>query len=78
MCIKHTYIMKMCLISGHIQTSHERDKCNHTSKWPQRLTSRSPRREKSMAKPKSRLANMNIKHRSKKAYTCIKEMIQTL
>ena len=37
-----------------------------------------PTEGKSMAKPRSRQANMDIKHRSKQAHTCIKEMIQTL
>ena len=37
-CIEHTNITKMYLMSGHIQTNHKRDKCNHTSKWPQRTT----------------------------------------
>ena len=67
-----------CLTSNHIQTSHKRDECNHTSKWPQRLTSISPWRAQGMAKPRFRKANMDTKHRSKQAYTCIKEIIQTL
>ena len=76
-CIKQTDTMKMHLTSGNTQTIHKRGECNYTSKWPQRLTSTSPRRAQSMAKPKSRHA-IDIKYRSKKAYTCIKEMIQTL
>ena len=67
-----------CLTSNHIQTSHKRDERNHTSKWPQRLTSISPWRAQGMAKPRFRKANMDTKHRSKQAYTCIKEIIQTL
>ena len=46
-------------------------------KWPQRLTSTSPRKAPSMAKPRSRQANMDIKYRSKQAYTYIKKMTQT-
>ena len=34
--------------------SYKRDRCNHTSKWPQRLTSTNPRRAQGMAKPRSR------------------------
>ena len=66
------------LTSSHIQTSHKRDRCNHTSKCPQKPTSTSLQRAKSVAKPRSRQANRDTKHRSKQAYTCIKEIIQTL
>ena len=38
------------LTSGHTQINHKRDGCNHTSKWPQRPTSTSPRRAQSMAR----------------------------
>ena len=78
MCVKHTNIMEMRLTSGHTQTSHKRDECNYTGRWPQRLTSTSSQRVKSMVKPRSRHTNMDIKYRSKQAYTCIKEMIQIL
>ena len=77
-CIKHTNIMEICLTSSHIQISHKSDKCNHTSKWPQRPISTIPQRAKSMAKPRSRQVNMDIKYIRKQAYTCIKELIQTL
>ena len=50
----------------------------NTSKWPQRPTSPSPRRAPNMEKTRSRLTNVDIKHKSKQAYTCIKEIIQTL
>ena len=66
-CIKQTNAMEMYPTSGRIQTIHKRDECNHTSKWPQRLTNANPRRPQSMAKPKSRQANVDIKHRSKQA-----------
>ena len=61
-CVKQTDITKMCLRNGYIQTSHKRDGCNHTSKWPQKQASTSPRRAKSMAKPRSIHANMDIKN----------------
>ena len=67
MCIKHTNTTEMYLTSGYIQISPRRDGCNHISKWPQRLISTSPRRAQSMAKPRSREANMEIKNRSKQA-----------
>ena len=43
--------------SGHIQTNPRRDRCKHVSTNPQRV--------QSMAKPISREANMEIKHRNK-------------
>ena len=64
-CIKHTNTMEVYLTSGYTQTSPRRDECNHTSKWPQRPTSTSPRRAQSIAKPRSRKANIEIKNRSK-------------
>ena len=57
--IKHTNTTGVYLTSGHIQTNPRRDRCNHTSTNPQRA--------QSMAKPRSREANMEIKHRSKQA-----------
>ena len=58
-CIKHTNTMELYLISGHTQLIPRRDGCGHTSTSPQRA--------QSMAKPRSRKANTEIKHRSKKA-----------
>ena len=66
-CIRHTNTTKVYLTSGYIQTSPRRDKCNHTSKWPQRLTSLSPQRTQNMVKPRSRHVSIEIKHRSKQA-----------
>ena len=45
------------LTNGHIQTSPRRDGCDHTSTSPQRA--------QSLAKPRSRVANIGIKRRSK-------------
>ena len=66
-CIKQTNATEVYPTSGRIQTIHKRDGCNHTSKWPQRPTNVNPWRPQSMAKPRSRQANMDIKHRSKQA-----------
>ena len=55
--IKHIDTTKVYLTGGYIQRNLRRDRCNHTST--------SPRRARSMAKPRSREANMEIKHRSK-------------
>ena len=63
--IKHTNITEMYLTSGHTQTIHKRDGCNHISNWPQKLMSTSTQRAQSIAKPRSRQANMDIKHKSK-------------
>ena len=53
----------MHLTSGYASIGHEGDGCNHirTSPWGAR----------SMAKPRSREASIDIKHRSKQTYTCI-------
>ena len=64
-CIKHTNTTEVYLTSGYIQTSPRRDGCDHTSKWPQGLTSTSHRGVQSKARPRSRQANIDIKHRSK-------------
>ena len=64
---KHINITEVYLTSGYIQTSPRRDRCNHTSKWPQGLTSTSPWRAQSVAKPRYREANIDIEHRSKQA-----------
>ena len=66
-CIKQSNTTVLYFTSGHSQISHRRDGCNHTRKWPQRLKSTSPQRAQSMAKPRSRHENMEIKHRSKKS-----------
>ena len=70
--IKHTNTTGVYLTSGYIQTKPRRDGCSHAST--------SPRRAQSMAKPRSREANMKIKHRSKQAskHRHAKEIIQTL
>ena len=57
MCIKHSNATEVYLTNGYTQSIPTRDKCNHTSM--------SPRRAKSMAKPRSREVNIEIKHRSK-------------
>ena len=64
-CVKQTNTTKVYLKNGHIQTIHKRDGCNHTSKWPQRPTSKNPQKAQSMEKPRSRQENMEMKHRSK-------------
>jgi len=46
-----------------LKQSHMGVGCNHTRS--------SPRRALGMAKPRTREANMDIKHKSKQAYTCI-------
>ena len=66
-CIRHTNTTKVYLTSGYIQTSPRRNKCNHTSKRPQRLTSPSLQRTQNMVKPRSRHVSIEIKHRSKQA-----------
>ena len=55
----HTNTTEVYLTSGHTQSIPRRDGCDHTST--------SPQREQSMAKPRSREANMEIKHRNKQA-----------
>ena len=67
-CIKHTDTTEVYLTSGQTYTIHKRDRYNHTSKWPQRPTSTNSLKAQSMAKPRSRQTNMNIKHRSKQTY----------
>ena len=64
-CVSSTPTSQRC-ISRVVtsKTNHQRDRCNHTSKWPQRPTSTNPRSAQSMAKPKYRQANIEIKHRS--------------
>jgi len=47
------------LTSGHIQTNSRRDECNHLSI--------NPWNAQSTTKPRSKEANMEIKHRSKQA-----------
>ena len=54
--IKQTGIVGMHLTSGYTLIDHEGDECNHIRT--------SPRGAQSMAKPRSRQANMDIKHRS--------------
>ena len=49
----------MYLTSDYIQTNPRRDRCNHMST--------SPLWVKSKVKPRSREANMKIKHRNKQA-----------
>ena len=51
--------MEVYLTSGYIQTNPRKEGCNHTSTSPQRA--------QSMAKPRSREVNMEIKYRSKHA-----------
>ena len=58
-CIKHTNTMEVYLTSGHTQSIPRRDGCDYTST--------SPQKERSMAKPRSREGNTEIKHRSKQA-----------
>ena len=58
-CIKHTNTTRVYLTSGYTQSIPRRYGCNHTSI--------SPWRAQSMAKPRSREANMEIKHRNKQA-----------
>ena len=55
-CIKHTNTTKVYLTSGYIQTSPRSDKWNHTRTSPQWA--------QSMAKPRSREENIDIKHKS--------------
>ena len=57
--IKHTDAMRVYLTSGYIQTNPRRDECNHIST--------SPWKAQSMAKPRFRETNMEIKHRSSQA-----------
>ena len=58
-CIEQTGITGMHFTSGYTSLGHEGDECNHTRT--------SPRGAQSMAKPRSRQANMDIKHRSMQA-----------
>ena len=51
--------MGMHLTIGYTSLGHKGDECNHTRTSPQEA--------QSMAKLRSRLANMDIKHRSKQA-----------
>ena len=55
--IKHTNTTKMYLTNGNNKTSSRGDRCDHISTSPWRAQSR--------AKPRSREAKMEIKHRSK-------------
>ena len=78
-CIKKTNIIGMCSLKWlHPNKPQTGWMQQQTSKWPQRPTSASPWRAQSMAKPRSRQANMDIKHQGKQAYTCIKKIIQIL
>ena len=56
---KHTDTTEAYPTGGQIQTNPRRDRCSHTCT--------SPRRAQSMAKPRSREANIEINHRSKQA-----------
>ena len=56
-CIKHTNTTEVHLTSDYIQTNLRRDGCNHAS----------PRGAQSMAKSRSREANMLVKRRSEQA-----------
>ena len=68
---KHTDTIEVYITNGYIQTNPRRDGCNHTSTNPWRAPS--------MAKPRSREANKEIKHRSKQTNNDMqKEIIQTL
>ena len=68
MCIEHTNTTKVCLTSGYIQTSPTRDGCNHTKQVALRTDKHKPTEGTSMAKPRSRQTNMEIKYRSKQTY----------
>ena len=57
---KPTDTTEVYLTNGHIQISPRRDECDHTST--------SLRRAQFLAKPRSRVANIGIKHRSKHGY----------
>ena len=56
---KHTDTTDVYLTGGYIQTNPMRDGCNHINT--------SPRRAQSIAKLRSRKANMEIKHRRMQA-----------
>ena len=62
-CIQQTGTRGMCLTSGQTQINHKGDGCNHTRT--------NPWGAESMARPRSREANIDIKYRSKQTYTCI-------
>ena len=55
--IRHTNMTEVYLTSGYTSLVHEGDGCNHTRT--------SPHGAQSMAKPRSREANIEIKHKSK-------------
>ena len=77
--IKQTDITRMCSHKWlHPNKPQVGQMQPNTSKWPQRPISPNPRRAPNMEKTRSRLTNVDIKHKSKQAYTCIKEIIQTL
>ena len=63
-CIEQTDITGMRLTSGYTPIGHDGDGCNHTRTNPRGA-------QKSMAKPRSIEASIDIKHRSKQTYTCI-------
>ena len=58
-CIKHINTTEVYLTSGYTLLGHEGDGCNHirTNQWG----------TQTMAKPRSREANIDKKHRSKQA-----------
>ena len=52
--------------------------CNHKANGPKDQQAQAHEGYKAWQEHKSSQININTKHRSKQAYTCIKEMIQTL
>ena len=77
-CLKQTNIMEIYLTSNFITISHKREGCNHKANGPKDQQAQAHEGSKAWQEPKSSQINIDTKHRSKQAYTCIKEMIQTL
>ena len=71
-CIKHTNTTEMYFTSGYIQTSPRGIDVTTQASAPK------GRQAQGMAKPRSRESSIDIKHRSKQTYICIKEIIHTL
>ena len=67
-CVSSIQTLRRC-ISQVVTSKQALGGTNATtqSKWPQGLTSTSPQRAQSMAKPRSKQTNIGIKHRNKKA-----------
>jgi len=79
-CIKQTNIMEMCSHKWLHPNKPQEGRMDSTKQvgGPKDQQAQTHEGNKAWKEPRSRQTKMDLEHRSKQAYTCIKEMIQTL